>query len=242
VSTSQARDERLKQVSWFSRMVSRPEFGALAGAILVFIIFSILSWDSSQSVSDFLRLRSVMTWLKFSAEIGIIGIGATMLMIGGEFDLSVGSVIGITSLLVLSPIVLYGWAPWQAILFTIAVALLFGWINGSLVNATGLPSFIVTLAFLYIYRGLNLIVTRGLTGGATRVDIQALVGQEGIPDVPAAREFIRSDFLAQLFSGQIWGTPPLMKWLANIGIVPTQVFNILDPATGQRVPTELPII
>ncbi|MEZ4607430.1 MAG: ABC transporter permease [Deinococcales bacterium] len=239
---TQQADERLRQVSLFNRLLSRPEIGALAGALLVFVMFSIFSWDSSEGASGFLRLRAVMTWLKFSAEIGIIGIGATLLMIGGEFDLSVGSVIGITSLLVLSPIVLYGWAPWQAILLTFAVALLLGWINGSLVNGTGLPSFIVTLAFLYIYRGLNLVVTRALTGGATRVDIQALVGQHGIEDVPGAREFIRSDFLAQLFSGNVWGTPPLMKWLANIGIMPTQVFQILDPVTNQRVPTELPII
>jgi simple sugar transport system permease protein len=236
------QDERLREVSWLSRLLSRPDFGAMSGALLVFVMFTIFAWDGGAGTSGFLGWRAVMTWLKFSAEIGIIGIGATLLMIGGEFDLSVGSVIGLTSLICLSPIVLYGWAPWQAILLTLAVAVLIGWINGTLVNRTGLPSFIVTLAFLYIFRGLTLVVTRALTGGATRVDIQALVGRYGITDVPQAREFIRNDFLAQLFSGQVWGTPTLARWLGNIGVIPVTTRQVLDPATGTRLPVDLPII
>lgn len=241
-SASAKTDERVRELSWFNRLLSRPEFGALSGAILVFVMFTIFAWDASTNSSGFLGWRAVVTWLKFSAEIGIIGIGATLLMIGGEFDLSVGSIIGMTSLILLAPIVLYGWAPWQAILLTLAVAVLLGWINGTLVNATGLPSFIVTLAFLYIYRGLTLVVTRALTGGATRVDIQALVGQNGIADVPQAREFIRSDWLAQLFSGEVWLSPKIVGFLGNIGLIPIQTRNVLDPATGQRTPMDLPII
>lgn len=236
------RDERVRQLGFFGRFFSRPESGALVAALLVFVVFTIITWNKNTGFSNFLGWRQVMTWLKFSAEIGIIGIGATLLMIGGEFDLSVGSVIGLTSLILLTPIVLYGWAPWQAILLTLVVAILIGWLNGTLVNATGLPSFIVTLAFLYFYRGFTLVVTRALTGGATRVDIQALVGKEGIADVPAAREFVRADWLAQMFSGHVWGTPQLMKWLGQVGIVPIETRQILDKVTGQRVPTDLPII
>ncbi len=236
------QDERLQNVSFFKRMLSRPEFGALAGAILVFIMFTLFSWNSETNSSGFLNLRAVMTWLKFSAEIGIIGIGATLLMIGGEFDLSVGSVIGLTSLILLTPIVLFGWAPWLAILLTFVIAILIGWVNGSLVNRTGLPSFIVTLAFLYFYRGLTLVVTRALTGGATRVDIQRLVGQYGIENVPEARAYIRGDWLSQMFSGQLWGSPKVVGWLADIGIIPTTTRKVLDAVTGQRIATELPII
>jgi len=239
-TTTPTSDERVREVSWFNRLLSRPEFGALAGALLVFIMFTVFSWEDGSS--GFLGWRAVTTWLKFSAEIGIIGIGATLLMIGGEFDLSVGSIIGLTSLIVLAPIVLYGWAPWQAILITLAVAVLLGWINGTLVNRTGLPSFIVTLAFLYIYRGLTLVVTRALTGGATRVDIQALVGQNGIEDVPQAREFIRNDWLSQMFSGEVWGSPQLVGFLGNIGLIPVTERRVLDPETGQRIAMELPII
>ncbi len=241
-TSTPSTDERIQEISWFNRLLSRPEFGALAGALLVFVMFTVFAWDSASNTSGFLGWRAVTTWLKFSAEIGIIGIGATLLMIGGEFDLSVGSIIGLTSLILLAPIVLYGWAPWQAILLTFAVAVLLGWINGTLVNATGLPSFIVTLAFLYIYRGMTLVITRALTGGATRVDIQALVGQNGIENVPLAREFIRNDWLAQLFSGQVWLSPKLASFLGNIGIIPMQTRNVLDVTTGQRTPVNLPII
>ncbi len=243
MSTANAKkDERVRQLNVVSRFFGRPESGALAAALLVFVGFTIVTWNTAANSSDFLGWRQVMTWLKFSAEIGIIGIGATLLMIGGEFDLSVGSTIGLTSLILLTPIVLYGWAPWQAILLTLVIAIFIGWLNGSLINATGLPSFIVTLAFLYFYRGLTLVVTRILTGGATRVDIQALVGKEGVADVPAAREFVRADWLAQVFSGNVWGTPKLMTWLSQIGIVPIETRQILDAATGKRIPTELPII
>lgn len=262
MATQQTGDERVRQVGFWNRLLSRPEFGALAGALLVFTMFSIFAWDGDSGVSGFLRLRAISTWLKFSAEIGIIAIGATLLMIGGEFDLSVGSIIGFASLIVLTPIVLYGWAPWQAILLTLAFAILMGWINGTLVNATGLPSFIVTLAFLYIYRGITLVSTRAFTGGATRVDIQTLVGEPNlhgvnVPTVDAARSLIRSDWLAQVFypqhrimvdgvawepAGQILFTPRLMLWLSNIGIVPSDTRRILDAATGQRMPVELPII
>ena len=239
-STTPSADERVRQLGWFNRLLSRPEFGALAGALLVFIMFTVFSWEDGSS--GFLGWRAVTTWLKFSAEIGIIGIGATLLMIGGEFDLSVGSIIGLTSLTVLAPIVLYGWAPWLAILVTLLVAIGLGWINGTLVNRTGLPSFIVTLAFLYIYRGMTLVVTRALTGGATRVDIQALVGKEGIADVPQAREFIRNDWLSQMFAGEVWGSPAVVGWLGNIGIIPVTERRVLDTVTGQRVAMELPII
>ncbi len=253
-TSTNGSDERVQQISWFNRLLSRPEFGAIVGALFVFFIFTLFSsiedWKGVNFFSqvtgwqtpDFLGWRQVTTWLKFSAEIGIIGIGATLLMIGGEFDLSVGSIIGLASLILLAPIVLYGWAPWQAILLTLAVAVLLGWINGSLVNVTGLPSFIVTLAFLYIYRGLTLVVTRNLTGGATRVDIQALVGQYGIENVPMAREFIRNDWLAQLFSGQVWLSPKIVGFLGNLGIIPMQTRNVLDITTGQRTPIDLPII
>lgn len=263
MATSQAsRDERVKQVSVWNRLLSRPDFGALAGALLVFVMFSVFAWDAENGISGFLRLRAISTWLKFSAEIGIIAIGATLLMIGGEFDLSVGSMIGFTSLIVLTPIVVYGWAPWLAILLTLTLAVAMGWLNGTLVNSTGLPSFIVTLAFLYIYRGITLVTTRAFTGGATRVDIQALVGEPNVhgvnvANVDAARALIRGDWLAQLFypqssilvdgvtwqpAGNIFGTPRLMLWLSQAGIIPSDERRVLDAVTGIRTAVTLPVL
>ena len=232
-------DERVRKVGFFNRLLSRPEFGALAGALIVFVLFCIFSWKPEIDFPGFLRPRAVMTWLKFSAEIGIIGIGATLLMISGEFDLSVGSMIAVAGVVALTPVVYWSMAPWLAIVLTLAFCLLMGWVNGTIVNWTGLPSFIVTLAFLYIYRGITLVSIRFLTGGSTRVDVQRLVGQEGIGSVNEARTFIQSDWLSQMFAGQIWGTPKLFAWLGEIGIMPTSTRNML--VDGVRTPIVLPV-
>ena len=84
-------------------------------------------------------------------------------MIGGEFDLSVGSMIGFASVAIAIPVVQWGWPLWLAILFAFAVAVGVGMTNGFLVNRTGLPSFIITLAMLYILRGLTIALTRLIT-------------------------------------------------------------------------------
>jgi len=114
-----------------------------------------------------------------------------------------------------------------------------GWINGTIVNWTRLPSFIVTLAFLYIYRGLTLVSIRWLTDGSTRVDVQRLVGQHDISSVNEARGLIQSDWLSRMFAGEIWGTPRLFAWLGELGIMPTSTRNIL--VDGVRTPVVLPV-
>ena len=78
-----------------------------------------------------------------------------MLMIGGEFDLSIGSMIGAAGVVIAIPAVQWGWPLWLCILLAFAIACLVGYINGSIVVRTGLPSFIVTLAGLFILRGAD---------------------------------------------------------------------------------------
>src|SRR3712207_9159040 len=85
-------------------------------------------------------------------------------MIAGEFDLSVGSMIGAAGMLLAIPMVEFGWPLWAALLLAFGVALLVGFLNGYLVVQTGLPSFIVTLATLFALRGATIGVTRLLTG------------------------------------------------------------------------------
>lgn len=206
------QDERIQEVSLVKRLLSRPEFGAAAGALLVFILFSLITIENG--VSQFLTTKAIITWLEFSAQVGIIGIGATLLMVGGEFDLSVGSMIGAASIMCLAPVVIFGWAPWQAIIVSFLLALVVGYINGSLVNRTGLPSFIVTLAFLFILRGATLVVTRALTG-TTRVDVQAMIGKNGVTSVREAKTLIQSDWLAQFFSGELF--QPVFGLMNNWG-------------------------
>ena len=211
---SQRQDERLQQISLWKLLLGRPEFGAIAGAVLVFLFFTIVAGNKG-----FLNSIGIRTWLEVSAQLGILGIGATMLMIGGEFDLSVGSMIAASGMLFLLPIVQYGWPVWIAFIVAIGFAILMGYINGSLVNRTGLPSFIVTLAFLFILRGGTLGFTREITN-STQVSVRSFIGQiEGVTTGSQAREVIQNAFPGQLFSFELFGLPASIFWWIAIALL-----------------------
>src|SRR5262249_39978937 len=72
-----------------ARLVRRPELGALSGAILIYVIFYVLAGSSGM-----FTLEGIVNILQVSAEIGILAAAATLLMISGEFDLSMGSMVG----------------------------------------------------------------------------------------------------------------------------------------------------
>ena len=84
------QDERLKKVSNLKVLLNRPELGALGGAILVFIFFGIVAGDTGM-----FSAYGILNFLDVSANLGIIAIAAAMLMIGGEFDLSIGSMLSL---------------------------------------------------------------------------------------------------------------------------------------------------
>src|ERR687897_379926 len=102
------------------------------------------------------RLRKVLT----RPELGILAVAVALLMIGGEFDLSIGSMIGASGMIMALLAVEYGWTLWLAALAALGFALVIGFINGAIVVRTGLPSFIVTLATLFIIRGALIGTTR----------------------------------------------------------------------------------
>ena len=72
-----------------SRLIQRPELGALAGTILVLLFFAVVAGNSGMFGS-----QGILNFLEVSAELGILAAAVALLMIGGEFDLSVGSMIG----------------------------------------------------------------------------------------------------------------------------------------------------
>ncbi|HEY8905297.1 MAG TPA: ABC transporter permease, partial [Rhodoferax sp.] len=140
-------------------LMSRPEFGALAGTLLVFLMFAF-----SAGGSGMFNAEGIINWSTVAAYLGVLAVGAALLMIAGEFDLSVGSMIGFAGMLLAIPALYWGWPIWLATLFAFTVAMGLGWMNGWLVVRTGLPSFIVTLAFFFILRGLALAVSVIFTG------------------------------------------------------------------------------
>lgn len=157
-AATKTSDERLIEVGFLKRLLRRPELGAAAGAIAVWIFFAIVA------PTGFLSLRGTASYLEVSAHLGILAVAVTLLMIGGEFDLSVGSMIGMAgvSMAILStvlelPLIISS-------LIAVLLLLLVGFFNGYLVIKTKLPSFIITLGSLFIIRGVTIGVTRLITG------------------------------------------------------------------------------
>jgi simple sugar transport system permease protein len=149
-------DERLARISPMARLLRRPEIGALLAAVVVGIFF----WTQN---SLFLRLDGIANWTDVASTIGIPAVIVALLMIGGEFDLSAGVMTGSAGLMMGILATKVGMNIWLAIALTLAAATTVGFINGYVVMATKLPSFIVTLATFFILQGVNLGVTKVIT-------------------------------------------------------------------------------
>ena len=157
-ATAAAPPSRLRAESPLRRLASRPEFGALVGALLVFVVFSVLGY-----AGGFLRWAGISGYLQIAAQIGILGAAVTLLMIAGEFDLSIGAMIGACGIFLSLMLSVFGLPPFLAVALTFAFALGVGALNGLLVIKTGMPSFIVTLASQPVLRGLTIALTRQIT-------------------------------------------------------------------------------
>jgi simple sugar transport system permease protein len=166
-----AVDERLRSSSLVNRLVVRPEIGALIGALVVFVFFSVVA-------DKFLTTPGVANWLDSSATLGIMAVAVAMLMIGGEFDLSAGVMTASTALVTAILATEVGLNVWLALLLSLVFALGVGALNGVLVVRTGLPSFIVTLGTFLALQGLNLGVTRLITDSVQVTGMRATDGYE----------------------------------------------------------------
>jgi len=182
-----AAGERLSQSGVLGSLLRRPEMGAAAGAVVLWLYFAIVAGDSG-----FLSLGGTASYLEVAAQLGILAAAICLLMIGGEFDLSVGSVIGAAGMVLALLTVEYGWNIWPAIAVAVIASLGIGIINGVLVLRTGLPSFIITLATLFIIRGLTIAITRQITGRTQLGGMRDVAGFDLAERVFAARITIGS--------------------------------------------------
>src|SRR5947209_6989603 len=151
--------ERTVRVNPLRRLLIRPETGAIVGSIAVWIFFAIVAGSSGFTTS-----RGASSYLSVSAELAILAVPVALLMIGGEFDLSIGSTVGATGIIVAILSTQFRWNIWASIAVALLFAVLVGMMNGYLVMRTRLPSFIVTLATSYILFGLTSGVTSLVTG------------------------------------------------------------------------------
>jgi simple sugar transport system permease protein len=174
-------------------MMARPELGAFAGVVLVFAFFGATAGNTGMFAAD-----GVLSWATVSAQLMIVAVGAAILMVGGEFDLSVGSMIGFAGMMIALPTVYFGWPAELSVLFAFAGALGIGFLNGLITVRTGLPSFIVTLASLYILRGLT-------------IALSVLFSNRTI--VSGVKEAAGDSFVTWLFAGTVGDS--LFVWLAE---------------------------
>jgi simple sugar transport system permease protein len=106
----------------------------------------------------------VKSYLQVSSEIGILAIGVTLLMISGEFDLSIGSLIGFSGMSVTLLTMETNLSMPLASILTLIIVLFIGYCNGIIVVKSGLPSFIITLGSLFVVRGITIAVSKIITG------------------------------------------------------------------------------
>jgi simple sugar transport system permease protein len=175
-------DERLANISLASRILRRPEIGALLAAVVVAIFF----WTQN---ALFLRLDGIANWTDVASTIGIPAVLVALLMIGGEFDLSAGVMTGSAGLMLGILATEVGMNIWIAIVLTLIAATAVGFGNGYMVMKTKLPSFIVTLATFFILQGVNLGVTKAITN---QVSVSGLDTASGY------------DSAYKIFGGHFW--------------------------------------
>jgi len=188
------------------RLRRRPEVTPIAGAVAVWLFFASVAGDTG-----FLTTQGTANYLEVAGQLGIITIAVTLLMIAGEFDLSVGSMLGAAGVLMAYPVVELDWPLWAGMALAFAGASVVGLINGLLVIRTALPSFIVTLASLFILRGVTIAFTHNVTGGATQV---------GGVDEATAGSVLRS-----LLAGELLGLPASVFWWLGLTLVATVVLT-----------------
>ena len=182
--------DRLQNESWIQRMMRRPEIGSF---IVMIIIILALGLASEGKAFNALGLKNNIAII---AQLGIIAIGAALLMIAGEFDLSIGPMIAFAGM---SMAIMLKWGlpfglgeatPFTAFAITMCMTLCFGWLIGTIVVRSGLSSFIVTLAFWFFLRGLTEVCFR-LINQNTNVS--------GLPD------FKKESWFAEQMGGEVFG-------------------------------------
>lgn len=187
--TDRSESDRLQQESWIQRTVRRPEIGAFVVMVIIIVALAIASDGKSFNA---LGLKNNVAII---AQLGIIATGAALLMIAGEFDLSIGPMIAFAGM---SIAVMLKWGlpfglgeatPILAFLITLVMTLAFGWLIGTIVVKSGLSSFIVTLAFWFFLRGLTEVCFR-LINQNTNVS--------GLPD------FKKESWFAEQMGGEVF--------------------------------------
>ena len=138
---------------WRQTVVESPVLITVVVLAVVFLFFALVT-------PNFLSMYALSNVLTFASIYGIVTVGIAFLMISGEFDLSVGSVVALGGYVFLYSL-LAGVPPVIAVILALIVSALLGLINGVIVTRAGIPSLIVTLGTMLAYRGIAHALGRG---------------------------------------------------------------------------------
>jgi simple sugar transport system permease protein len=236
--TAAAVDERLVRVSPLTRLLTRPDIGAAVGAVAVFFAFAYFA----RGVDWINNLDIYAGWTDQAAQFGIVAVPVALLMIGGEFDLSAGAMIGSSGLLLGYLATYQDVNVWPAMGLVLLFGLAVGFLNGIVVIWTKLPSFIVTLATFFVLQGVNAALTLNLTNTTAIQDIDTASGFD------SARRFFASEFTDHFFKVKVlwWigltlaGAWLLAKsrfgnWIYSAGGDPVAARNVGVPVARTKI-------
>ncbi len=152
-----------------TRLLARPEIGALIAAIVIYIFFFLVA-------PAFRSAEAFSTILYASSLIGIVAVAVGLLMIGGEFDLSAGVAVVTYALTAAMLSYQFNLNMWVGVFLAMILSLSIGFINGFLVVRTGIPSFLITLGTFFVLQGVNLGVTKLVTGAVSTQNVSDMQG------------------------------------------------------------------
>lgn len=162
--------------------------------ILIFAFFAIFSPGHR-----FVDPRNLAAMAKLTPDLGVVALGIGLLMICGEFDLSIASVLPLCSF-IFAQLLIAGVNPFLAFLIVIPCGAILGLINGVLVVRTRLPSFIITLSTMMFWRGVLYVVS-------------------GLMPISILRYAPTNSAFVQALTGQIGPVPVQFAWFVVIAIV-----------------------
>jgi len=184
-----------------ARQLAATKHRARVGALLsltLLVLLALLWVLLAFSTTSFWTYGNITNLLRQGAMTAILAIGETFVIITGGIDLSVGAVVGFTSVII-AWLLTHGCPIWGALIITLAFGLVIGVFHGFGITKLGLPPFIMTLATLTALRGIGLLITNGSTISITNTDFTG---------------FSRGDFL---------GVPNLF-WMVAVVAVPGYIF------------------
>lgn len=216
-----ARRQQLQPQSLWKRILKRPEAGALGGAILVFAFFWIIA-------PPFRQVPAFTTVLYQASTIGIPAVAVAILMIGGEFDLSAGVAVTSSSLAASIFATEVAGSLWIGVVFALFFSLGIGALNGWLLIRTKLHSFLVTLGSFLMLQGLNIAITKLITGNVATGDISGMAGFNTL----------RAIFASNFQFGRVQVSIAIVYWLIFVALgtwvlLRTKVGNWIFAVGGQ---------